>query len=434
MAIRNPTVRADRNMIPCDGCVTVTLGLTAAPEEGAADIVMLLDRSGSMAHHEKLTQLQLGAVHQLDLMTKLTGGIPGKTLGNGNRLALISYADQPKLEQGLSAQVENAKQKIQALCAGGCTNHVLAFRLAAELFEPCACRKRVIIVYTDDAFGETEILGRAIRQARQAGIIVYCFNVTVPDCGCREPVCQMAGTPEALRGAFCQSLVRDGRVEIKAAEDFELLRLETPAAGHAVQTGQQTAVWELGTLEGGCEQKLTLSLVLCHVGRSGGDKPLFQVLQYRDGCGNTLQFPPVRIKVDCAEPCPGGEGFLLEHCQDTTVVDLGDTGLQNSGRMVIVNTTIKQVCPGKRVAVAVQLTEQVKEGREEPRGMQVLTLPAHEGPDCRDIRLNCIRFAVPEEGPGLCRRRCFRARVFANYLDFEQACCETEIDPICSQD
>ena len=431
MAIRNPTVRADRTAIPCDGCFTVTLGLTSGPDcrEQAADIVMLLDRSGSMAQHEKLTQMQAGAVHQLELMTRLTGGVPGKTLGKGNRLALISYADQPKLEQPLSAGVEEARTKINALCAGGCTNHVLAFRLAADLFEPCARRKRVLIVYTDDAFGETELLGRAIRQARQAGITVYCFNVTVPDCVCREPVCQMAGGADALRSAFCHCLTQDGRVEIKVAEGFALERLEAPSAGHTLQTGPQTAVWELGVLESGCVQQLTLRLVLRHVGRTGGEKPMFSTLQYRDRCGDLLEFPLAHIRVDCGVPCPCEGGFRLEHCQNAALVDLGDTFLQNSGRMVLVNATVKNVCPGKRVAVAVQLTECVKEGREEPRGLQVLTLPAHEGPGCRDIPVRCVRFALPEEGAGLCRSRCFRASVFANYLDNTPVCCKPEIGP-----
>ena len=44
-------------------------------------------------------------------------------------------------------------------------------------------------------------------------------------------------------------------------------------------------------------------------------------------------------------------------CSDAVVVDLGDTYLESQGRILQLNTTIKHVCPGKRVALAVILTE-----------------------------------------------------------------------------
>ena len=102
--------------------------------------------------------------------------------------------------------------------------------------------------------------------------------------------------------------------------------------------------------------------------------------------------------------------------------------------MILVHARIKAVCPGRALAVAVQLTEVGRDGQEIPRGMKVLTVPPHQGKACRDVELSCIRFILPEEDPcgGLCRKRLFRARIFANYLDHPPMCCRNENDPTTS--
>ena len=62
------------------------------------------------------------------------------------------------------------------------------------------------------------------------------------------------------------------------------------------------------------------------------------------------------------------------------------------------DVTVKNVCPGKRVALAAILTEVDENGTEHQRGMKVMTLPAHSAPVCRDVLVKCIKFVVPE-GP-----------------------------------
>ena len=91
--------------------------------------------------------------------------------------------------------------------------------------------------------------------------------------------------------------------------------------------------------------------------------------------------------------------------------------------------TIKNVCPGKRVALAVVLTEVDREGMEHQRGMKVMTIPAHNFPVCREVTVKCIKFVVPEDlrGPGetMCCPRQFKARVLANTIDTGYCCCES---------
>lgn len=98
------------------------------------------------------------------------------------------------------------------------------------------------------------------------------------------------------------------------------------------------------------------------------------------------------------------------------------------------DVTIKNVCPGKRVALAAILTEVDGDGMEHQRGMKTMTIPAHDFSTCRDILVKCIKFVVPgdldvsggTEG-GQCSRRSFKARFLANSIDTDYRCCEAEI-------
>lgn len=114
------------------------------------------------------------------------------------------------------------------------------------------------------------------------------------------------------------------------------------------------------------------------------------------------------------------------------VFDAGDVRLESLGRILELNFTVKRVCPGKRVALGILLSEVDENGTEYPRGMKALTLPAHNAPSCRDIRVKCVRFVLPEdlsavEEPGsMCRERFFRVRTIAHPVDYGFRCCEAD--------
>ena len=59
---------------------------------------------------------------------------------------------------------------------------------------------------------------------------------------------------------------------------------------------------------------------------------------------------------------------------------MGDTYLESLGRIIQMDVTIKNVCRGKRVALAAILTEVDENGMEYRRGMKAMTIPAHNYP------------------------------------------------------
>ena len=63
------------------------------------------------------------------------------------------------------------------------------------------------------------------------------------------------------------------------------------------------------------------------------------------------------------------------------------------------------------------------------------TTPAHDGPDCRDILVKCIKFVVPEdlavngeEQGEMCGARNFKLRFIAHTIDTDYRCCEAVLN------
>ena len=172
----------------------------------------------------------------------------------------------------------------------------------------------------------------------------------------------------------------------------------------------------------------SLEFVVKHTGTISGTKLVNDSITYADTEGNAVTFPEPSIKVDCGltvtpEPCPIPIDLATASCQDSLVVDLGDTYLESLGRILQLNVTLKNVCPYKRVALAVILTEVDYAGQEHSRGMKTFTIPAHSSPGCRDILVKCIKFVLPEGlnvsgkcPQSLCSIRNFKARLIAHKM------------------
>lgn len=96
------------------------------------------------------------------------------------------------------------------------------------------------------------------------------------------------------------------------------------------------------------------------------------------------------------------------------------------------DVTLKNVCPGKAVALGVILSEVDEEGNEYRRGLKTLTIPAHDKSGCRDVPVRCIKFVLPEDtapvsSPDtLCGTRHFVARLISHYIDNDYSCCTDE--------
>ena len=122
-------------------------------------------------------------------------------------------------------------------------------------------------------------------------------------------------------------------------------------------------------------------------------------------------------KYQCGCPDEGTHVFF-ETCDGQQEICV--TGIcedqQSMGRILDVTTTLQNVCPGRRSAVGLTLTEVDNDGTEYARGFRAITVPAHNGNCNRDVQLDSVRFILPED-LSLQRRRHFICRVNHHYMD-----------------
>ena len=130
--------------------------------------------------------------------------------------------------------------------------------------------------------------------------------------------------------------------------------------------------------------------------------------------------------MDCGEDvfpenCPEPVEITIDGCTDAVVYNAGDLVMESLGRILQLDVTLRNVCPGKRVALAIVLTEVDDEDNEYSRGLKTMVIPAHTQASCQDVTVRCVKFVLPEEldvsgnTNVLCNERHFVARFIAHY-------------------
>ena len=449
----NKVINTDR--ILCDGALRVTLALTAAPDivSNPTDIVLVLDRSGSMTG-TPLANLKLGANTFIDLIDEATDSTKDGQIGSGSRMGVVSFSNTAVANTQLITSVDALKAAVDGLSAGGSTNHADAFAKAIQLFDPASSNAKVMVLFTD---GNTTIgapPAPVAAAARAQGIIIYCIGLigsdgldisALNDWATDPDASHVAVTPDAadleeLFAELAANISKPGATDIVIDEvvnpDFVITSISSPTKGSATMLDAHSLRWNIAQLGVTASESATLDFFIRHVGQQPGTKLVNESITYSDNEGNVVSFPKPTVSVECdivvhPEPCPEPVDLTVEGCQDSVLVDLGDVYLGSQGRIIQMDVTIQNVCPGKRVALAAILTEVDQDGMEHQRGMKAFTIPAHSAPVCRDVRVKCIKFVVPEDlnvsGAAMCSPRKFKARFLANNIDTDYRCCESTI-------
>ena len=382
MGITSSNKVVDRSEVSCDGEFQVTLALTAAPDiiENPTDIVLVLDRSGSMSG-VPLAAMKEGSNTFIDIIQQATDDGSGSgDLGSGTRMGVVSFSSTAVVDAPLTASVSQLKGAVDALTAGGSTNHGDAFATATQLLETGTNPVKVMVLFTDGNTTAGPPPAPIAAQARDKGIIIYCIGLvgsdgldvsalnnwaTDPD----SVHVAIAPTPQDLEEIFAElaaNLTKPGATDLKIVEqlnpDFEIVNIVTPAKGTVEQQSDTQLTWKMDSLGVSGVESATLAFRARHRGVTGGVKQVNQSIQYSDAQGNLVDFPDptVNVKCDvvvCAEPCPTPVDVVAERCSDTVVVDVGDVQLGGQGRIIQLELTVKDVCPNRRVALGVMLEE-----------------------------------------------------------------------------
>lgn len=451
MAITRSTKELSAAAISCGDSFDVILTLGAEPDiaSNPTDIVLILDRSGSM--ELSLPALQNAANVFIDIIDESTDGVRDGNIGGGSRVGVVSFSDTATQDTQLITSVADLKAAVNALDAGGSTNHADAFTQALDLFDPQSANAKVMVMVTDGvttAGGDANAVATA---AKAAGVTIYIIGLSgnggIDETALRQWSSQSSAefvsiAPsdaqlEAIFGDLAQTIVSPGATNIVLndyiTDCFRILSVTAPTKGTAMLVNERQIRWTIAELGATAPEEAVLRFTVEHLGVCEGSLSVNAMVDYDDAQGNTVDFGDPQIEVTCGtviiEPCPLAVDVTMEGCEDEIEIDAGAVLLESLGRVFKLDVTIPNVCPGRRVALAVILTEVDDEDNEFRRGMKTLVIPAHDAPSCRDITVRCIRFVLPEEldvsgdETRLCDERRFRARFIANYIDAGFTCC-----------
>lgn len=453
MGITSSNRQINVNQINCDGSIKVTMALSAAPDilSNPTDIVLILDKSGSMAGIP-FENMKNGANTFIDIIDKSTDSNQDGNIGSGSRIGIVSFSDVAEINSQLTTSVSDLKSAVNSLNSGGFTNHGDAFEKAMELFNPLSQNKKIIIMFTD---GKTTVgidPTPIAENAKSMGITIYCIglmgsngiDINILNQWATDPdISHVVVTPnsedlEELFAELASNISKTGATNIFIEEtinpNFIITGIPTTTKGTAIISGDNKIKWQIGNLGVTENESAFLEYFIKHNNYNSGLKQVSQSTKYYDKEGNKVIFPNPSVLVNCdvivnPEPCPVANNIKINECKDFVSVNMDNVIMESLGRIVELNLKIKNVCPKKRIALAVILKEIDKSGNEYSRGLKTITIPAHNYPMCKDVMVKNIRFVLPEDlnvnstNPNsICSERNLKASFIVNYIDSDFKC------------
>lgn len=449
MGITNVSTTLSKEQIDRNGSVQVTLSLDAAPNLTANDIVLVLDHSARL-EGAPLENMKQGALNFVNQLSQTAPSIQ-------NKIGLVSFSSLASALVPLGGTRDALEKAITGLTAQGESNHADAFTKALKLFNPNNKRNKIIVLFTnlDATFGASAT--PLAQSAKKSGITIYCLglgNLESPNIDTITGWASIPASthvlttpnPETLQSYFVKiadNLLHAGAANVEITgilnPDFILTRIQEPLTGTALMPSPKELLWTIDTLAENAEETAVLQFLVQYIGQSSGKQKLFNTLTYTDAEQKpvTIAAPEILVTpqettttptITLPEPCPTPISVTVDSCTDSMLFDLGDVSLSSLGRILQFDVTIPNVCPQRRVALAIILTENDEMGVPQPRGMKTVTIPAQDGTSCNDIVVRCIKFVVPEEANAegvttLCQPRDFQVQLIAHYIDTDFVCC-----------
>ena len=299
MGITNFNKEISANRMDCDGSLKVTLALSASPDisSNPTDIVLVLDRSGSMAG-SPLANLKAGAKTFIDIIDEATDSSQDGNIGSGSQIGIVSFAGTAVADTQLITSVATLKSAVDSLTAGGSTNHADAFAKATQLFDPLSTNAKVIVMFTDGKTTAGPPPAPVAAAARASGVIIYCIGLIgsdgidindLNDWATDPDASHVAVTPddaelEDLFKDLAANISKTGATNIVIDEvvnpDFIITSVTPPTRGSAMMIDSNTLQWKIQELGVSANEGASLEFYIKHIAQDPGEKLVNQSVTY----------------------------------------------------------------------------------------------------------------------------------------------------------
>ncbi len=439
MGILNADYTLFPDTVSCADLVQANLTLCAAPDivSNPADIVLLLDRSGSM-YGTPLCALKTGVKQFLSILDTSNMG----QIGGGSSVSIVTFSDTAIQETPFLTATDTLCQAVDAIVAEGATNHTAGFATAVSLLEHHTERQKIIVLFTDGQSSVGSCVSAITDDAKAQGILIYgillqsdfCTETPQASDWVTQPSSDylfVAPTAQDLETRFAdlaKNMVQTGASHVhimcSVSDVFSVSEL-LPSKGSIQPLSNNRYLWYLDTLGETDTECASLQIKLQYIGTTATKvQPLTQIT-YQDSQQHNVTFPLQTLSVRCpyeVGSCPETVSFCIEPNQSQVSYDLGHFDVQHFGTILECSLTLRQVRPNHRTALALILTETDHTGATHPRGFQTFTIPAHNQPCPQDIVCNHIRFILPalplsDETVQNCQPRNLHMQVLAHNID-----------------
>ncbi|WP_259345802.1 G5 domain-containing protein, partial [Aerococcus urinaeequi] len=344
------TIGVDKTAKRTPGCRTfeVNLNITGEPQQAPVDVVLVLDRSGSMnltaTTNPTRTRLDYAKLAAINFAERVLGpnGIPGSrvsvvsfsgptsTTGNGNQ-------NQASTDLNLSTNLTTVTNTINGISAVGGTNTEAGFKQGQSVIQGPTSNQnpnsnKVVVMLTDglptasngNRYAETTNINHVhIQRAINAGKNIYQNNIAdvftiglttgmnATEKALADNILTQAQNKgyypapsatdlEGIFNAISQSLgyaATNAKVVDKIGDNFDLVESSLPA-GATYNSDTREITWDPGTIYESAQLKYT---VVAKPDFPGGpaDTNEFAKLTYKDIFGNdqTKDFPVPNVNV-----------------------------------------------------------------------------------------------------------------------------------------